>query len=149
MYAAILLVVSGFASARSAPPNPGKIYAVIFDVAVNPAGKVDTLKVAKVIDPSTHSMDAVIVAGPDSYLSAAKTLLIKTNCDPDPTHFNTWLAAAAIAASVFLHWLGGGNSDSLFLLLLLDDATKPDEIIVPRGDIAAIGREPKVTQHLE
>jgi hypothetical protein len=33
----------------------------------------------------------VNVAVPDSYLSAAKALLIKTNYGPDPTHFNTWL----------------------------------------------------------
>ena len=28
---------------------------------------------------------------PDSYLSAAKALLIKKNYGADPTHFNTWL----------------------------------------------------------
>ena len=91
LYAALFLMISSFAYAQSAPPNPGKLYAVIFDVTVNSAGKVETLKVAKVIDPSTHSTDAVNVAVPDSYLSAAKALLIKTNYGPDPTHFNTWL----------------------------------------------------------
>jgi hypothetical protein len=90
-YAAFLLMVSGFAHAQSAPPNPGKLYAVIFDVTVNSAGKVQTLEVAKVIDPSTHTTNAVNVAVPDSYLSAAKALLIKTNYGPDPTHFNNWL----------------------------------------------------------
>jgi hypothetical protein len=40
---------------------------------------------------STHTTDAVNVAVPDSYLSAAKALFIKTNYGPDPTHFNTWL----------------------------------------------------------
>ena len=90
-YAAFLLMVSGLVYAQSAPPNPGKLYAVIFDVTVNSAGKVQTLKVAKVIDPSTHTTDSVNVAVPDSYLSAAKALLIKTNYSPDPTHFNTWL----------------------------------------------------------
>jgi hypothetical protein len=88
LYAAFLLMVLGVVHAQSAPP---KLYAVIFDVAVNPAGKVETLKVAKVIDPSTHTTNAVNVAVPDSYLSAAKALLIKTNYGPDPTHFNTWL----------------------------------------------------------
>ena len=91
LYAALLLMISSFAYAQYAPPNPGKLYAVIFDVTVNSAGKVETLKVAKVIDPSTHSTDSVNVAVPDSYLSAAKALLIKTNYGPDPTHFNTWL----------------------------------------------------------
>lgn len=91
IYAALLLMVSGFSHAQSASPNTGKLYAVIFDVTVNSAGKVEALKVAKVIDPSTHSADAVSVAVPDGYLSAAKAFLIKTNYGPDPTHFNTWL----------------------------------------------------------
>jgi hypothetical protein len=91
IYAAFLLLVAGSIHAQSPPPNPGKLYAVIFDVTVNSAGKVETLKVAKVIDPSTHTTDAVNVTVSDSYLSAAKALLIKTNYGPDPTHFNTWL----------------------------------------------------------
>ena len=78
LHAAFLLMVSSAIHAQSAPPNPGKLYAVIFDVTVNTAGKIETLKVAK-------------VAVPDSYLTAAKALLIKTNYGPDPTHFNTWL----------------------------------------------------------
>ena len=73
---------------QAAPP---KLYAVIFDVTVNSTGKVETLKVAKVIDPGTHTTDAVSVPVPDSYLNAAKALLIKTNYGPDPSHFNTWL----------------------------------------------------------
>jgi len=81
-------MVSGFAHSQSAPP---KLYAVIFDVTVNSTGEVEALKVAKVIDPSTHTTNAVNVAVPESYLSAAKALLIKKNYGPDPTHFNTWL----------------------------------------------------------
>ena len=88
IYAAFLLVVSGFAHSQSAPP---KLYAVIFDVTVNSTGKVESLKVAKVIDPSTHPTDAVNVAVADPFLVAAKALLIKKNYGPDPTHFNTWL----------------------------------------------------------
>jgi len=88
MYAAFLLMVSCFAHSQSALP---KLYAVIFDVTVNSTGKVETLKVAKVIDPGTHTTDAVNVPVPDSYLTAAKALLIKTNYGPDPTHFTTWL----------------------------------------------------------
>jgi hypothetical protein len=88
IYAAVLLIILGVIHAQSASPT---LYAVIFDVTVNSAGKVQTLKVAKVIDPSTHTTDAVNVAVPDSYVSAAKALLIKTNYGPDPTHFTTWL----------------------------------------------------------
>jgi hypothetical protein len=91
IYAAFLLMVLGLAHAQSASSNPGKLYAVIFDVTVDSTGRVQTLEVAKVIDPSTHTTDTVNVAVPDSYLSAAKALLIKTNYGPDPTHFNTWL----------------------------------------------------------
>ena len=75
MYAAFLLMVSCFAHSQSALP---KLYAVIFDVTVNSTGKVETLKVAKVIDPGTHTTDAVNVPVPDSYLTAAKALLITT-----------------------------------------------------------------------
>jgi hypothetical protein len=88
IYAAFLMMVSSFAHAQSAPP---KLYAVVFDVTVNSTGKVETLKVAKVIDPSTHTTNAVNVAVPETYLIAAKALLIKSNYGPDPTHFNTWL----------------------------------------------------------
>lgn len=52
IYAAFLLMVSGFAHSQSVPP---KLYAVIFEVTVNSTGKVESLKVAKVIDPSTHT----------------------------------------------------------------------------------------------
>ena len=91
IYAVLLLMLSGFVCAQSSSPNTVKLYAVIFEVTVNSAGKVEALKVAKVIDPSTHSTDAGSVAVPDSYLTAAKALLIKTNYGSDPTHFNTWL----------------------------------------------------------
>jgi hypothetical protein len=69
IHAAFLLMVSCFAHSQSAPP---KLYAVIFDVTVNSTGKVETLKVAKVIDPGTHTTDAVNVPVPESYLSAAQ-----------------------------------------------------------------------------
>lgn len=88
IYPALLLMVLSVAKAQSARP---KLYAVIFDVTVNSTGKVESLKVAKVIDPSTHTTNAVNVAVPDSYLSAAKALLIKKNYGADPMHFNTWL----------------------------------------------------------
>jgi hypothetical protein len=91
IYASLLLIVIGAVHAQSTSPSPAKLYAVIFDATANSAGILQTLKVAKVIDPSTHSTDAVNVAVPDSYLSAAKALLIKTNYGPDSAHFSTWL----------------------------------------------------------
>jgi hypothetical protein len=61
IFAAFLLMVSSFIHGQTAPP---KLYAVIFDVTVNSAGRLQTLKIAKVIDPSTHTTDAVNVPGP-------------------------------------------------------------------------------------
>jgi hypothetical protein len=54
----VFLMVSGLVHSQSASP---KLYAVIFDLTVNSAGKVETHKVAKAIDPSTYTTDAVNV----------------------------------------------------------------------------------------
>jgi hypothetical protein len=70
IYAALLLMFFGVVQAQSAPPNPGKLYAIIFDITVISAGKVESIKVAKVIHPSTRSTDAMNVPVPDNYLSA-------------------------------------------------------------------------------
>jgi hypothetical protein len=49
IYAALFLMVSGFAHSQSAPP---KLYAVIFDVTVNSTGKVKSPNRAD-IDPES------------------------------------------------------------------------------------------------
>jgi hypothetical protein len=77
--------------AQSLAPSSGKLYAVIFDVTVDSLGVVTDLRVAKVIDPSTQSTDAVDVAVPASYLKAARTFLMKRKYDANPNHFNTYL----------------------------------------------------------
>jgi hypothetical protein len=69
----------------------GKIYAVIFDVTVDSSGKIDTMKVDKVIDPSKHSTDAVDVVVPSAFLSAARTFLSRRVYDTNPSHFSTYL----------------------------------------------------------
>jgi hypothetical protein len=69
----------------------GKLYAVIFDVELDPTGKVKELRVAKVIDPSTRTTDAVQVEVPAEYLSAAKVYLSARTYDAIPSHFNTYL----------------------------------------------------------
>lgn len=86
-----LFLIAGLAQAQLASPSPGKLYAVIFDVTVNSAGVVNTLKVAKVIDPSSGTTNALDIAVPDSYLHAARALLMKRNYGVDSPHFNTWL----------------------------------------------------------
>ena len=86
-----LLIFAGLTHAQGLSPNSGKLYAVIFDVTVNSAGVVDKLKVAKVIDPSSGTTNAVEVAVPAIYLSAARAFLRKRNYGVDSPHFNTWL----------------------------------------------------------
>jgi hypothetical protein len=85
------LAFTGLLQAQSLTPNLGKLYAVIFDVKVTSAGVVDKLTVAKVIDPSTGTTNAVEVAVPARYISAARAFLKKRNYGVDSPHFNTWL----------------------------------------------------------
>jgi hypothetical protein len=69
----------------------GKLYAVIFDVTVDSAGKIDSLKVAKVIDPGTRSTEAVAVAVPTSFITAARAFLSQRVYATNPKKFNTYL----------------------------------------------------------
>ena len=87
----VCLLFSLLLHAQSLAPDSSKLYAIIFDVTVNSLGVVTDLRVAKVIDPSTHSTDPVSVAVPDSYLKAARTFLMKRKYDPNPNPFNTYL----------------------------------------------------------
>jgi hypothetical protein len=89
--ALVLSVITGTLQAQSLSPNAGKLYAVIFDVTVDSAGVVETLKVAKVIDPSSGSTNSVDVAVPATYVNAARAFLAKRKYGSDPRHFNTWL----------------------------------------------------------
>jgi hypothetical protein len=76
---------------ESAAQATGKLYAVIFEATVDAGGKLRSLQVAKVIDPSTGTTDAVQVAVPAGYVSAAKTYLSMRTYDPNPSRFSTWL----------------------------------------------------------
>jgi hypothetical protein len=87
----VCLLFSLLLHAQSPALGTGKLYAVIFDVTVDSLGAVTDLRVAKVIDPSTRSTDAVKVDVPDSYLKAARTFLMKRKYDANPNHFNTYL----------------------------------------------------------
>jgi hypothetical protein len=86
----VFLAITGLLQAQSLSPNSGKFYAVIFDVTVNSSGVVDTLKVAKVIDPSSGTTNAVQIKVPVSYVSAARSALMTHKYDPDPKHFSTY-----------------------------------------------------------
>jgi hypothetical protein len=86
-----LAIFTGLIQAQTLSPNPVKLYAVIFDVTVTSAGVVENLAIAKVIDPSSGTTNAVEVAVPDRYVSAARAFLRKRNYGTESAHFNTWL----------------------------------------------------------
>jgi len=54
-------------------------------------GKVDELKVAKVIDPSSGSTDPVAVTVPEAYVAAAREYLRMRTYPTDKTRFFTYL----------------------------------------------------------
>ena len=69
---------------------PAKLYAVIFQVTVNSSGKVDTLKISKVLDPSSGSTEAVNVPIPESYVAAAQAFLSRRTYSAEPKQFFTY-----------------------------------------------------------
>jgi hypothetical protein len=87
---AIFFALLSAASAKATPQVPTKLYAVLFEVTLNASGKVDTLKVSKVIDPNSGSTDAVDIPVPAEYLAAAKTSLLKRTYDPKEKQFFTY-----------------------------------------------------------
>ena len=82
--ALFLFVVMSQAQSQSV--DVAKIYAVVFDVTVDSSGKLNSLKVVKVIYPSSGTTDAVHVAVPDSFINAARALLLKSTSAPLPNH---------------------------------------------------------------
>lgn len=54
-----------------------KLYAVIFDVTTDASGKIDTLKISKVIDPTSGTTDPVDVVVPQEYVHAARAQFLK------------------------------------------------------------------------
>lgn len=85
-----IVLIAGFQRESQAQFFP-KLYAVIFDATVNSAGKIETLQVDKVIDPGTHSTDAVPVPVPAEYIASAKIYLSQRTYPTNPDHFSTWL----------------------------------------------------------
>jgi hypothetical protein len=84
------LMIAGFQRETQAQPVT-KLYAVIFGVTVSSAGKIESLEVAKVIDPGTHSTEAVAVPVPAEYIASAKAYLSARTYPTNPSHFGTWL----------------------------------------------------------
>ncbi|MDQ0462574.1 hypothetical protein QO010_000322 [Caulobacter ginsengisoli] len=81
------LAITGTADAK---PRP-RVYSVIFEVTVDEAGKVATLKVSKVIEPATGSLDAVKVDVPEVFVEAVRVELLKRTYEPSPKPFFTYM----------------------------------------------------------
>ena len=87
----IATFIAGVSAAVSGPtPTSPHIYAVVFAATVDSNGKIDTLVVSKVIDPSSGTTDAVEVAVPKDYLAAARDLLRQRTYPTNPGHFFTY-----------------------------------------------------------
>jgi hypothetical protein len=85
---AFLLVSTAWAQAPSLVST--KVYAVIFQATVNSNGKIDTIEVSKVVDPSSGTTNAVDIAVPQSYVLAARAFLSKRTYSADPKQFFTY-----------------------------------------------------------
>ena len=90
LFAIVFFLLAGTAVAQSSGPAATKLYAVVFEATVNSAGKIDTLKVSKVIDPSSGTTDAVAVAVPQGYVAAARAFLSRRTYATDPKQFFTY-----------------------------------------------------------
>lgn len=86
-----LLLFSIVALAQDGAPSEQKLYAVIFDVAVDPSGKVDALSVVKVIDPATGTTDAVDVDVPPAFIAAARSHLSERTYPASRKQFYTYI----------------------------------------------------------
>lgn len=90
LFAIVFFLLASTTLAQSPAPAAIKLYAVVFEATVNPAGKIDTLKVSKVIDPSSGTTDAVEVEVPQGYVAAARAFLSKRIYPTDPKRFFTY-----------------------------------------------------------
>lgn len=83
-----------FASVDTSATSP-KLYAVIFGVTISETGELVSLRLDKVIDPETRSTAAADVSVPESYVSAARELVLAKRYEPKlkdgkPVEFFTW-----------------------------------------------------------
>jgi hypothetical protein len=90
LIATIILLFTGSALAQLSTPAPTKFYAVVFQATVNASGKIDTLKVSKVLDPSSGTTNPVDVPVPQNYVAAARAFLSKRTYPTDPKQFFTY-----------------------------------------------------------
>lgn len=86
----VFLLFAGSALAQLLPPTPSKLYAVVLHATVDTSGKIETLNVSKVLDPSSGTTNPVDVPIPKSYIAAARSFLSKRTYPTDPKEFFTY-----------------------------------------------------------
>src|SRR3954468_9672431 len=79
----------------AASATPAKLYAAIFGVTVGESGELVSFRLDKVIDPQSKSAAAVNVSVPESYIAAARDLVLAKRYEPKlkdgtPVEFFTW-----------------------------------------------------------
>lgn len=89
----LAVLPAGIAWASLHDPTPGlptKIYAVIFQARTNAAGKIQSLQLSKVIDPTTGTTAAVDIRVPTAYVDAARAMLAKKTYPNGENTFYTY-----------------------------------------------------------
>jgi hypothetical protein len=84
----MLLISTPYAETNASDTH--KLYAVIFDVTINPSGKVASLKITKVIDPKISATEPIGVIIPEVYFNAAKEFFLKRTYSKEPSHFYSY-----------------------------------------------------------
>ena len=87
----VLLLCSSLAIAQNHALSDQKLYGVIFDVSVNPSGKVESLAVVKVIDPASGTTRPVEVEVPESFVRAALRHLLERTYPASRKQFYTYI----------------------------------------------------------
>lgn len=86
----VLLALLFAGAALGEPVEPAKLYAVVFEVTINPSGKVTGLQVSKVIDPSSGSDNAIDLSVPAEYVVAARAFLSRRTYSSKDKQFFTY-----------------------------------------------------------
>src|SRR5438046_1396492 len=77
-----VMMLSASAFAANADSKIPRLYTVIFGVVIDANGELSSFKVVKVTDPLSGSTDAVNVAVPESFVNAARKLIVAKKHKP-------------------------------------------------------------------
>ena len=78
---AALLSVLSF-NTHAVKPMSSEFYSVIFGIIIHESGELKSIRVSKVINPSSNSIKAVNISVPNSYIEAARTFVINKKYKP-------------------------------------------------------------------